>query len=100
MKDLNGNNVKEGDVLIQHCGFSKNENGAFEVFRIFEYVDEPDTVGIMYDIDGNKIKYWHCNARKSVVINKTHPHLVEMFKNGEHEIGFKIEDIDFRYVEF
>jgi hypothetical protein len=70
MKDMNGNIVKPGDVLIEFGrGGGCDKNGSYESIKVWEVSKINDGRGIEYGTDGSKIEYWRVNVKNSIKLN-------------------------------
>jgi hypothetical protein len=95
MKDLLGNEVKTGDILLElGCGWGCLSGSDYKYhLKIWQKPSGADGSGFEYNIDGTKHKYWWASVKNSVKIDMSiMPEGFEFsFKHGMSDIASKIE---------
>lgn len=95
MKDLLGNEVVKGDILLEldrGCGSFDKSDYKYHL-KLWEKPKSDKGSGFEYNIDGKKHKYWWASVENSIKID---PDLmpdgfIYSFKHGMSEISSKIE---------
>lgn len=97
MKDMLGNKVKTGDVLLEldrgYGSFFDDSNKYLYHLKLWQKPSVNDGSGYIYDIDGSKIKYRWASLEKSIKIDMSiMPEGFEYsFKHGMTDIKSKIK---------
>ena len=95
MKDMFGNIVFEGDILLNRGGcFRDKDLNIIHIYNIFEKPHDNDGSGYRYNIKKQKVLYYWCRTRNSIKINNLAiPDLfIHYFKNGMHTIYSKLDN--------
>lgn len=95
MRDLLGNKVKVGDILLElGRGWSFDDSGFEYHLKIWQKPSGNDDYGFEYSIDGKKHKFWTADVEDSVKIDMSiMPDGFEFsFKHGMSNIASKIEE--------
>lgn len=95
MKDLLGNEVKTGDILLElGRGWGSLSGSDYKYhLKIWQKPSGNDGSGFEYSVDGTKHKYWWASVKNSVKIDMAiMPEGFEYsFKHGMSDIASKIE---------
>lgn len=89
-KDIDGNIVKMGDILIECTGegrmYGYFDNKWFKSYTLWQFWGQHDSMGYYYNVIGKISKFWHVDISSSRIINKKDipPKLLYTFFHGDN----------------